>query len=605
MVSRMNQNIAPVKDDSKSRTAYSYIRFSRAEQIKGDSQRRQYETTLAYCARNNLVLDETLSLQDLGISAYRSKNATHGALSAFIRAVESGKIPHGSTLIVESLDRLSRDQLGRAQSLVLGILEQGITIVTLSPEREYTPDSANNLGAAIEIIVTLYRAHEESAMKSRRIGAAWATKRKNVGQRKLTARCPAWLSLSEDRTEFHVLSEPARTVRRIFQMVVDGFGVDSIARTFNRDGVPPIARVQTWHRSYILKILGNRSVLGEFQPHKLISGKRQPTGEPIIDYFPVIIDEQLFYQAQQAKASRRGKQGRRGAGVSNLFTGLLRNTIDGSSMVMVSKGKDGSRGGKRLTSSAAIRGENEACRCTIRYESFEQQMLTWLGGLDGAMLAPDSDSISGEKELEAVDGMLVDVNDRIAKIEARMVDGPPDKFDSLLSVLGKLQEKVGELKAQREELRGKVQSGRINTLQTYRTAWQRLGEVPDDQKEYARSRLRTAIAAMVDRIDITPERDGILCHVLVKIYLKGASDPWYIYFVARGLKSAWISIGGWADVDLQSLKEARYVPFSWKNIPKACEADMAVGAPIVNGVPSEINDILDHVTNSPTGDQKE
>jgi DNA invertase Pin-like site-specific DNA recombinase len=175
MVNRMNEKTAFVNSDSKSRTAYSYIRFSRAEQVKGDSQRRQYETTLAYCDRNNLVLDETLSLQDLGISAYRGKNATQGALSAFIRAVESGTIPHGSTLIVESLDRLSRDQLGRAQSLILGILEQGITIVTLSPEREYTPDSANNLGAAIEIIVTLYGpASRVSTARSRLRGATTA-----------------------------------------------------------------------------------------------------------------------------------------------------------------------------------------------------------------------------------------------------------------------------------------------------------------------------------------------------------------------------------------------------------------------------------------------
>ena len=591
----MNQKRASVKSHSTSRTAYSYIRFSRAEQIQGDSQRRQYEATLSFCARNDLVLDESLSLQDLGISAYRGKNATQGALSAFIRAVESGTIPHGSTLIVESLDRLSRDQLGRAQSLILGILEQGITIVTLSPEREYTPDSANNLGAAIEIIVTLYRAHEESAMKSHRVGAAWATKRNNVSQRKLTARCPAWLSLSEDRTEFHVLPEKAETVRQIFQLVVDGFGVDSIARKFNRDGVATIARAQTWHRSYILKILGNRSVLGEFQPHKLISGKRQPTGEPIIDYFPAIIDEQLFYQAQQAKASRRGKQGRRGTGVSNLFTGLLRNTIDGSSMVLVSKGKDGSRGGKRLTSSAAIRGENGACRYTIRYEPFEQQMLTWLGGLDGATVPSDPDSTSSEKELAAVDGMIVDVNDRIAKIEARMVDGPSDKFDSLLNVLEQLQEKVSELESHREELKGKVHGSRADTFQTYQTAWQRLREVPDDQKERVRSRLRTAIVAMIDRIDMTLERDGRLSHVLVKIYLKGASDPWYVYFVTRGLKSAWISIGGWADVDLQTLKEARYLPFSWRNIPEAGETDLAAGAPIVKGMPSEINDILDRV----------
>ena len=244
MVKRMTKKTRSVKGHAKPGAAYSYVRFSSPEQIKGDSVRRQYEATRSYCDRNGLVLDESLSLRDLGISAFKGKNATQGALSAFIRAVESGRVPPGSTLIVESLDRLSRDQLGRAQTLVLGILEQGITIVTLSPEREYTPDSANNLGAAIEIIVTLYRAHEESAMKSRRVGAAWTAKRKNIHRRKLTAVCPAWLSLSDDRTEFHVVPEVAETVRRIFEMVVDGYGVAAIARNFNGDGVPPIGKGQ-------------------------------------------------------------------------------------------------------------------------------------------------------------------------------------------------------------------------------------------------------------------------------------------------------------------------------------------------------------------------
>jgi hypothetical protein len=222
------------------------------------------------------------------------------------------------------------------------------------------------------------------------------------------------------------------------------------------------------------------------------------------------------------------------------------------------------------------------------------------------MVASDPDSTSSKKELAAVDGMLIDVNDRIAKIEARMVDGPSDKFDSLLNVLEQLQEKVGELKAQREELQVKVHGSRADIFQTYQTAWQKLREVPDDQKERVRSRLRTAIAAMIDRIDITIDRDKRLSHVLIKIYLKGMSDPWYVYFVAQGLKSAWISIGGGMDdVDLDTLKDARYTPFSWRNIPKAGETDMAVGAPIVKGVPSEINDILDRVTNKSGGNQEE
>jgi hypothetical protein len=55
--------------------AHSYIRFSTPEQAKGDSLRRQTELAEAYCRRNGLTLDTTLMLRDLGLSAFRGKNA--------------------------------------------------------------------------------------------------------------------------------------------------------------------------------------------------------------------------------------------------------------------------------------------------------------------------------------------------------------------------------------------------------------------------------------------------------------------------------------------------------------------------------------------------
>jgi hypothetical protein len=160
-------------------------------------------------------------------------------------------------------------------------------------------------------------------MKSQRVGAAWANKRKNVGTRKLTACCPHWLSLSDDKTKFRVLPEAARTVGRIFAMVVDGYGIDTITRKFNTEGVPPVGRTKTWHRSYVSLILKNRSVLGEFQPYKGSGRDRQAVGDPIAGYFPAIVNEQTFYAAQNAIASRRTMRGRRGKYVSNLFTKLV------------------------------------------------------------------------------------------------------------------------------------------------------------------------------------------------------------------------------------------------------------------------------------------
>ncbi|MAP11497.1 MAG: hypothetical protein CMQ61_05530 [Gammaproteobacteria bacterium] len=93
---------------SKPPRAYSYLRFSTPEQMSGDSMRRQASAAHRYALDHGLELDDAVSFRDLGVSAYRGKNATEGALRDFILAVDEGHIPRGSYLLVENLDRLSR-----------------------------------------------------------------------------------------------------------------------------------------------------------------------------------------------------------------------------------------------------------------------------------------------------------------------------------------------------------------------------------------------------------------------------------------------------------------------------------------------------------------
>jgi DNA invertase Pin-like site-specific DNA recombinase len=69
-----------------SNVAYSYLRFSTVEQAAGDSRRRQMAMAEKYAAEHHLRLDQSLSFRDLGVSAYRGKNAKEGALRAFLEA---------------------------------------------------------------------------------------------------------------------------------------------------------------------------------------------------------------------------------------------------------------------------------------------------------------------------------------------------------------------------------------------------------------------------------------------------------------------------------------------------------------------------------------
>jgi DNA invertase Pin-like site-specific DNA recombinase len=118
--------------------AYSYTRFSRPEQADGDSLRRQTEAARAYAGREQLDLDETLTFHDPGISAFRGRNAEEGKLGDFLNAVRGGIIPPGSFLLVESLDRISRQTVRKAVRTMEDIVEAGVTLVDPSGSCEGT-----------------------------------------------------------------------------------------------------------------------------------------------------------------------------------------------------------------------------------------------------------------------------------------------------------------------------------------------------------------------------------------------------------------------------------------------------------------------------------
>src|SRR5262245_55762354 len=121
---------------STSPIAFSYIRFSTPEQLKGDSLRRQTALAQEWCQRNNARLDESTTFRDLGHSAFTGKhteNPDRHALAKFLQWVEDGRVPAGSFLVIENLDRLSREEIVLATHLLTGILKAGVNVVQLSP----------------------------------------------------------------------------------------------------------------------------------------------------------------------------------------------------------------------------------------------------------------------------------------------------------------------------------------------------------------------------------------------------------------------------------------------------------------------------------------
>ena len=232
--------------------AYSYVRMSNRTQRKGDSLRRRMEASKKYAAVNSLKLVEDFKLHGLGVSASKGANLATGTLGEFLRAVKDRKIPAGSYFLVESLDRISRRDAPAALGVFLKLINAGITLVTLPDGQVYKVGKADRTQLLTSILGMTF-AHEQSVLKSRRLAAAWENKRANLASTKLTARCPAWLRRSADKTSFEVIEDRVKIVQRIFQESADGIGNYSIAKRFFQQKIPTFGGAKYWPTSSIAR----------------------------------------------------------------------------------------------------------------------------------------------------------------------------------------------------------------------------------------------------------------------------------------------------------------------------------------------------------------
>jgi hypothetical protein len=276
----------------------------------------------------------------------------------------------------------------------------------------------NQFTDLIVSIVIMSRAHEESLTKSKRIKEAWKAKRANIDARKLTAMAPGWLKLSDDRTHYFEIPEHVKLVRDIFIWSKNGIGNGTIAKRLNQHGIPTWgARAKNmWHQSYITKILENRAVLGEFQPHVVIDGKRVQEGEPIKDYYPRIISDEEFASTTAVRKSRgHRKGGRKGISVSNLFSGILKCGYCKGSMTYVDKGHNGPRA--RLLVCAAAKAGKDCKYVPWEYHLFEKSVLAYCNGLDFEQFIHLNDK--AKSDLTALSDRIAVLSASIAEIESK------------------------------------------------------------------------------------------------------------------------------------------------------------------------------------------
>ena len=485
---------------------YSYIRFSTPEQALGDSLRRQTEMSEKYAQEHGLIIDKSLNLFDKGLSGYTGENRKKGALAVFLKAVEKKIVPPGSYLLVESLDRLSRDTLSQQMTLFMELINAGIVMVTLKDNQIYSKGTIDSdISRLMLSLVIMMRSHEESAMKAHRLRQVWKAKRDKIGKEKLTSTCPHWLKLNPERTAYVEIPDRVKIVRRIYDMSLEGHGIEPIARTLNEEGIPVWGRGKRkgkgWHYSYILRILRSRAVLGEVQPGRWENGKTVPDGDPIPDYFPAVIDLPTWQKAQTRRLTvTPGRQGER---LSNLFSGLAFD--GGTGLTMRYNHSNDYRTNSYLVSDYG-RMKRGAKAVRWRYDWFEKWFLDYIIRLDWAEVA-NEDTPAAEVALQK------QLAEQQAKVEG--IDKSLERYANLVRTTDKLPETLmrdmRKLEIQREEANQEL--GRLEneteSAANRRNALNESGEKMRDltaSGDYStRLRLREEIRKRVNRIDLFPK----------------------------------------------------------------------------------------------------
>lgn len=447
----MKSKAAPILPRRK---AYSYLRFSTPDQAKGDSKRRQTAMAVEYAERHNLDLDDKLTFQDEGVSGFKGKNAETGKLAEFLEAVRLGLVPQGSVLLVENLDRISRQTARKALRTVEQIIESGVSLVTLTDGKEYDEAAIDDGLGFTMAMLTFIRANEESERKAHRGRQAWIGKKAKLKQRIMTKTCPAWLEPLPDMTGFKVIPDRARVVKKIFALTLKGVGVNKIAEDFNAKGLETWGKgkkkAERWHVSYVQKILANPAVIGDLVDHVREYDKtsnkyrRTPTGKTHKRYYPRIISPADFakVQAQTKKNPSRGRP--RGGKISNLLAGLGQCPKCKGTMTNSNKG-----GKNRSRLVCATAKAKAGCKChPVALDKIEAAIV-----LNVLHLAADMPSGSPETEakLSAVREELKAAEGAVEQLRITLHD-EPDLGAHLWRELGLREKRLKELKQQRDEL---------------------------------------------------------------------------------------------------------------------------------------------------------
>lgn len=476
---------------------FSYRRFSSGRQAHGHSLERQVESARRWCHDNGYLLDESLALSDLGVSAYKGDNASRGALSAFLSAVEAGKVPKGSVLLVESLDRLSRAAIPEAVGLLTSIVRSGVRVVSLIDGKEWNNETIDDTTSFLLSVILFSRAHEESSTKAKRVSAAFQRKREAKLPIVSIMHGPGWVKPSANGDGWELDDEKSAVVRKVFQLAASGRGGVAIARLANKEKWPLPWRSRKnsskcWEHTAISRLLRDRRALGEWQPRRVVEGRLIADGDPVLNYYPAPIEMELWLLVQSSLNGRTGPRRIRGLN-ADIFSGLLFCSCG----ERLERKTPSTRGSARYYCLGRVTGLSD-CK-PVSEKILIERVLSFIGQLEQEAFRSDDKSTDLREKIAIAEAKAADGRERASRIIAALEDGSSSTL--LLERLATIEKEIAD--AERTSLTQK------EALMTTPILDQSFGiELADNATEAIadrsavekRHKLSTALNSVFDRI---------------------------------------------------------------------------------------------------------
>ncbi len=508
-------------------TAFSYIRFSSKEQASGDSFARQMEASRDWCKQRGIELSEK-NYADLGISAFREK--TRASLADMLEAIELGSIREGDHIILENLDRLSRQGIDATQEIIKSILREGVKIVSLQDDLELDRSSLNDLVSVIRIALSADLAHKESLKKSERVSAAKASQREQAKQGKaINKRLPYWLEKDGDGYQFN---DGVDAVKLMIQLRTDGLGFHKIAARLNASEHKPRWAVH-WSDTTIRNILSSPALYGRYQFRN---------GDGVDDYYPALVSYAEFKAFQSTYTASAGGQEHH----NHLF-GLVRCGACGAAM--------SKKVSKRKVAGAMKYYKGWICTKTLSGACAQKTPMMDLDDLviKAVKRLKVSDSKKASREANQLDREIDTKKARLNEITQELVSGSSSV--NLLNVAASTIEKqLKELMAQRKE-----------SVRTSHSEIQTLYGLRDDAE-----RFNIALRRVVDRIKVFHKGDStwhVAIHqrnghlISVAAFRKNQRSPWEYMF---GNTAEIVAISANTELDSWEADEVSANPEDWE-----------------------------------------